>query len=29
MLTPCQLGKVVIGDVEWVMPVFVLGSVLY
>ena len=28
MLTPCQLGKVVIGDVKWVMLVcmFILGG---
>ena len=29
MLTPCQRGKVVIIDVEWVMIVFIMGSVLY
>ena len=29
MLTPCQRGKMVIADAEWVMPAFVLGSVLY
>ena len=28
MLTPCQLGKVVIGDVKWVMLVcmFIMGG---
>ena len=31
MLTPCQLGKVVIGDVKWVMPVcmFIMGGGLW
>ena len=29
MLTPCQLGKVVIDDVEWIMIAFIMVSVLY
>ena len=29
MLTPCQLGKVVIDYVEWIMIAFIMGSVLY
>ena len=29
MLTPCQLEKVVIDDVEWIMIAFIMGSVLY
>ena len=26
MLTPCQLGKVVIDDVEWIMIAFIMGT---
>ena len=29
MLTPSQLEKVVIDDVEWIMIAFIMGSVLY
>ena len=29
MLTPCQLGKVVIDDVEWIIIAFIMVSVLY
>ena len=29
MLTPCQLEKVLIDDVECIMIAFIMGSVLY
>ena len=28
MLTPCQLGKVVIDYVEWIMIAFIMGCIL-